>query len=546
MPKLIPAHAREAPARRKLMWIFLGVLSLLVFLLYLWNQRFGQPEDFDQMEDQFKYGSIGSDHPLAQAPIPYWLWKVLPTILPPASTMPSIVPVAGGQPVKLVPANAVNSYEAFGLVVEDKRDAPHGAAAGQPAFDRPIGFSRRRVLGMDFVGMNCAFCHLGTFKATEGAPRQLVLGGTGNAVDVEQYFLYLFTALTSERLTADLVMPAIDAELTRQSAELGWLQRLLYRYLLIPQLPKYLKGLEQGTFDFIVPNNANRLPEFGPGRVDTWSIYKRVFVNPPQHDSIAGTSDFTSLWNQKAREGMRLHWDGNTDVLVERNVVSALSLIGKRVEYLDFDRLTRVTDWIHGVLPPRYPDRFPQALLDKGQVAVRPDLLTRGAAVFNEQCARCHAPGADRLGRVEPLVDLGTDGGRIKAFTAALRDGLNTLGTDKWQLRHFELQTGYVNAPLDGLWLRAPYLHNGSVPTLTDLLNPPDKRPTRFCRGAEVYDWENLGFVSATKQVDGRESCANQFLYDTKVAGNSNSGHLYGTALSADDKRALLEFLKTL
>jgi hypothetical protein len=257
--------------------------------------------------------------------------------------------------------------------------------------------------------------------------------------------------------------------------------------------------------------------------------------------------DFPSLWNQKAREGMRMHWDGNTDVLQERNIVSALSLIGTRIEYLDFDRLTRVTDWIIGLLPPRYFDRFPQKLIDDGQVPIDSVLAARGAAIFGDQCGRCHSAQGDRIGRVEPIADLGTDPTRIEEFTPQLADALNKLGTDRWKLRNFRLQNGYVDTPLDGLWLRAPYLHNGSVPTMRDLLKPPAERPKRFCRGGEVYDWKNLGFVSATEIAsNGRDLCPGGFRYNTLVSGNSNKGHLYGTTLSDVDKDALMEFLKTL
>ena len=536
MPSLLPSPAPGAhPLRGRLVKIVL-LLALVLGIVWLWTHRFGEPEDFDHMEAQFKYGSIGSDHPLAQAPVPYWLWKVLPETFPPATAIPR----------HLGPDNDKKTFEAFGLVVEAQRDLPSGYLAGQPKFDRPIGFSRRRVFGMDFVGMNCSFCHLGTFKAGEHEPRQIVLGGTGNAVDIEQYFLYLFSALTDPRFNADTVMPAVDRELARQNAELSWLQRLLYRYVVIPVLPRYLKWLEKDKFDFIIPNNPNRLPSFGPGRVDTWALYKRVFVNPPQQDVTAGIADFPSLWNQKAREGMRMHWDGNTDVLLERNIVSALSLIGKRIEYLDFDRLTRVTDWIVGLLPPRYVDHFPKALVDKGQTAIDTALAQRGSVVFGEQCGRCHSAQGDRIGRVEPITDLGTDPTRIADFTPELSDSLNRLGTDRWQLRNFRLQNGYVNAPLDGLWLRAPYLHNGSVPTLRDLLEPPEKRPVRFCRGGEVYDWKKLGFLSAPVVANGRDTCPGQFRYNTRVSGNSNKGHLYGTTLSDADKDALIEFLKTL
>jgi hypothetical protein len=98
--------------------------------------------------------------------------------------------------------------------------------------------------------------------------------------------------------------------------------------------------------------------------------------------------------------------------------------------------------------------------------------------------------------------------------------------------------------PLDGLWLRAPYLHNGSVPTLRDLLEPSAKRPGKFYRGDDVYDAVNVGFVcNVAQRGDTR-----YFLYDTTVPGNGNQGHEgkeYGTELPAADKQALIEFLKT-
>ena len=98
--------------------------------------------------------------------------------------------------------------------------------------------------------------------------------------------------------------------------------------------------------------------------------------------------------------------------------------------------------------------------------------------------------------------------------------------------------------PLDGLWLRAPYLHNGSVPTLRDLLKPVAERPQAFWRGDDVYDPRDVGFVSNVPARDGVAF----FRYDTGVPGNSNAGHegaRYGTELPAADKDALLEFLKT-
>jgi hypothetical protein len=95
--------------------------------------------------------------------------------------------------------------------------------------------------------------------------------------------------------------------------------------------------------------------------------------------------------------------------------------------------------------------------------------------------------------------------------------------------------------PLDGLWLRAPYLHNGSVPTLRDLLTPPGERTKVFWRGYDVYDPVNVGFVT-----QGAEAERVGAKHDTSQRGGRNMGHVFGTNLSATDNDALIEYLKTL
>jgi hypothetical protein len=110
-----------------------------------------------------------------------------------------------------------------------------------------------------------------------------------------------------------------------------------------------------------------------------------------------------------------------------------------------------------------------------------------------------------------------------------------------WRFSKFQTTGGYVSVALEGLWLRAPYLHNGSVPSLMDLLQRADARPSRFWRGYDLYDPVNVGFVS-----EGRAAEAAGALYDTAQPGNGNRGHEYGTLLPQDAKRALVEYLKTL
>jgi hypothetical protein len=97
----------------------------------------------------------------------------------------------------------------------------------------------------------------------------------------------------------------------------------------------------------------------------------------------------------------------------------------------------------------------------------------------------------------------------------------------------------YAARPLYGIWAAAPYLHNGSVPTLYHLLLPPDQRPKTFALGAREYDPVKLGFVVNT-------GCSLQdCLVDTSETGDGNGGHLWGTDLSESDRMALLEYLKT-
>lgn len=98
----------------------------------------------------------------------------------------------------------------------------------------------------------------------------------------------------------------------------------------------------------------------------------------------------------------------------------------------------------------------------------------------------------------------------------------------------------YKARPLTGIWATAPYLHNGSVPTLYDLLLPPNQRPKSFYTGSTNFDPKKVGFITDKDAV-------NQFPYDTSLSGNLNSGHDYGAASFNDDDRwALIEYMKTL
>ncbi len=139
-----------------------------------------------------------------------------------------------------------------------------------------------------------------------------------------------------------------------------------------------------------------------------------------------------------------------------------------------------------------------------------------------------------------PIEDIGTDRERLDSFTPALVKELNMIGKGKpWRFRTFRKTNGYANLLLEGLWLRGPYLHNGSIPNLRALLFPAE-RPTVFYTGYDVVDLKNVGFVSS-----GPAARREGWRFDTRVRGNGNEGHLYGTKLPAADRLAIIEYLKT-
>lgn len=86
-----------------------------------------------------------------------------------------------------------------------------------------------------------------------------------------------------------------------------------------------------------------------------------------------------------------------------------------------------------------------------------------------------------------------------------------------------------------GVWARSPYLHNGSVRTMQDLLTTPGARSKAFHRGSRDCDTTQMGYADA-----------GPYVLDTTRPGNSNAGHDYGTALAPAQKRELVEYLKTL
>ena len=286
-----------------------------------------------------------------------------------------------------------------------------------------------------------------------------------------------------------------------------------------------------------------RQPRWGQGRADLFNPMRALLLDQPMKaivpTEVLGITDFPLLWMQGPRTAMSLHWDGNNNSLDERVQAAALAL-GATPETIDRKALARVKTYLDDLTVPSNPK------LDR----VEPALVARGRVLYMQACAACHGSWegtysfqGERLGTIEPVEQVGTDPGRFQAFTEEVASALGKLFLESPALpfKHFRKTRGYANLPLDGLWLRAPYLHNGSVPSLRDLLLPPDQRPKRFFRGNNLLDLEDGGFLAGPCNPETRYQFF--FCFDTTLPGNGNGGHLYGTDLPEEDRRALLEYL---
>ena len=291
--------------------------------------------------------------------------------------------------------------------------------------------------------------------------------------------------------------------------------------IIIPRTKQALLAQEQ-TFAWM-----NSRPDTGPGRTDMNPLKIRVLGLVD--DGSVGSTDVMAIWNEGAHVGFHHHADGLNTSLRESIVSGALGT-GTTPQEMDLDSLDRIESWMQQVQPPQFPFPVDPALADAGQ------------KIFTAQCATCHALDGERTGQVIPLSEVQTDPNRADHWTQAAADAFNAFAENyPWDFDQFGDTDGYTALALEGLWARAPYLHNGSVPSLASLLNKPEDRPAIFYRGYDIYDPEDMGFIST-----GDSAEAVGFKVDTTVVGNGNQGHLYGTELPAAAKRSLIEYLKTL
>lgn len=366
--------------------------------------------------------------------------------------------------------------------------------------------------GVELVSGNCLTCHASMFQG------ELVVGLGNSFSDFTQ----------NTRTTARVADWLIRAKYRKNTPEReAYADFGKYYIALGSKIVTPVKGV----------NPAFRLEEACMQHRDPVDL---SYQRKPRYQTMKYTlaSDVPPLWHVAKKQALYYNGMGRgsyAKLLMQASVLGVVDTSQARRILHHFDD---VLAWAASIQPPKYPDII---LLDQ---------VDRGRVVFEAHCSKCHGHYGEHESYPNKLVALnqvGTDPYYALYFakTSHMADWYN----QSWFAQSaphssMEPDLGYVAPPLDGIWATAPYLHNGSVPTLEALLNSA-LRPRYWARSGRSDDY-NLVVVGWNYEVLPKPDRKAPWLYNTDLPGYGNQGHTYGDSLSVYERRSLLEYLKTL
>jgi mono/diheme cytochrome c family protein len=488
-------------------------------------------------KDYFLYGSTGTE----LVPLP--VFQVLPDLFP-AQFQPA-GPEAG------------DWIDQFGFV------------RGQPGVNEgmPLGISVTKYRPKSgapspvaFMGFNCAVCHTSKIRLTDGDEGVLVYGMGNPNIDLVAFGDAVKTSLLDEKqLTMDSIESARKA---KSRPPLGSVDKLMVSLWLTQVRSKLREELPMRSWPFGGKDlrNADLFPS-GPGRNQPMKETVRFLIQQtPNPDG--GSSKIPCLYHQDHR--VWAQFDGALGDPITRSSLAALG-VGASVYNL---RVPGILNTIHqtylytkALEGPKYSEVFRSA--EAKGAAIDNARAERGRAIYQRSCDVCHgSPGAQpgewirgqRQGKVEPVAGLGTDPARVsfryyEKMAQMIYDFYpegHPIKPKRSDLRPNPGDApGYINSPLESVFSRAPYLHNGSVPTLAELINLKPRRAV-FYRGTNLYDPIDVGLL-----VPEEPDAKRYFRFDTRIYGNFNEGHNFpwtfkGPGWDEEVLKDLLEYLKTL
>ena len=371
--------------------------------------------------------------------------------------------------------------------------------------------------GSEFVSPNCLQCHGGEFNG------ELIIGLGRHDID-----------MTTDMGTLLSVVPTLPA-LTDAAALMN---KFVDRYAAI------------GPWSTMRTVGTNSAIMYAVALVNHRNPYTLEWLDEPTQplpEGIVIAADAPPWWRvgKKAAQfanGMSRGDHRGTMILASSlctdSAAEAASIMGYFAD---------INAYLATLEPPSYPFPIDEVLAEQG------------AAIFECECSGCHGTyDADPANETYPslllpLAVIGTDA-VMAGYAAGQFNYLETWFNESYYGTVTTVATedpfvGYVAPPLDGIWATAPYFHNGSVPSI-ELVLDSSERPTYWARtdyDSTHYDTEALGWpwLAAQSQAD-TPAAQRKYVYDTTIISHSKGGHTFGDSLSEADRKAVLEYLKTL
>ncbi len=421
------------------------------------------------------------------------------------------------------PGNAVTGYDYLVTGNYIKSGVPYSIykraqkfQAPKPDLNRkglntgiPYDFTRVQAPnGADIIVPNCLFCHAQTWGDS-------VIVGLGNSLSD-----YTMPQDASLKMS-ELALKVLASEEERASGT----NLIRAGKAAFPYLVTASKGV----------NIADKLTAVLAAHRDPASFLWREKPAIQIPDEVIPT-DVPAWWLLKKKNAMFYNGFGRGDFsrfLMAANLLTVSDTSEASEVLSHFDD---VLAFIYAIEPPRYPQPINESRALTGQ------------SIFEKNCSKCHGT----YGHVAGYPNLLIPSHIIKTDSALLTSNFSSKPYLEWFSKSWftmgdrpaklEPFNGYIAPPLDGVWVTAPYLHNGSVPNLYTLLNSKE-RPTFWERNFDnpQYNYQFVGWEYEAKDKQYTKST-----YNTTLRGYGNHGHYFGDKLSDDERWAVIEYLKTL
>lgn len=441
-------------------------------------------------------------------------------------------------------------YEQFGMnnVLSNEASLPTGFYISNK---RPKSGAPSPV---EFVGISCVMCH-STVIRPPSMPPEFVVGSGNMDLNLFAWLDSFQTAILDERLTIDKV-----CNVYKQKT--GGSVSVLQKGMMELWLRNARTATAAGAVKFGDPYSGHDVFDSenvptGPSRTQPFRTLVRRLMDRPGTDMAVYTK-ISPVFGQKHRKWAQV--DGSISDLNVRSSVAAYAA-GATVQNMAIpdiaENIRQASDYTKSLNTATFAERFPAYYTeeDKGQMEL-------GRQVYEKHCHDCHgSPSREgwvtgpKTGEIVRFESIGTDKERVtfrrfmelpnlihKAFPAN-----HPFAFDRSTIRPVSQDDprGYINAPIEHVYARAPYLHNSSILTLSELINLTQRREI-FYRGLNEFDLKNIGLLDLEETQDGRVN----FKFDTSKRGNSNKGHDYPWSYEDKERdpiklRALLSYLKS-